>query len=82
MAFDDMFDNGEAESRPAAFPASRGIGPVEALRQPRQMFTGDSGPMILNAERDPVRVTPSVNFNHSTGPIATITNGVADQIVE
>jgi len=82
MPFDDMFDDGETQPRPAAFPASRGIGPIEAFRQPRQVFAGNSLPMIVDAKRDPVRVTPGADFNHRTGRIATITNGVADQIVQ
>ena len=82
MSFDDMFDDGEAKSGAAAFPASRGIGPVEAFCQPRQMLARDSRAMILDGNGDPIRVTAGGNVNYCTGLIAPISNGVADQIVE
>ncbi len=57
MAFDDMLDDRQAEPGAARFAAARGIDPIKALGQARQMIGGDP---VARDRVDPQQRPPAV----------------------
>src|SRR5260370_39027554 len=54
----DMLDDGEAEPRAAQLARARGVDPVEALGQPRQMIAGDAFAVIADGYGERRRALP------------------------
>jgi len=48
MAIEDVLDDCEPEPGPAHFARTRGVDPVEALGQPRQVFACDTFPAVAH----------------------------------
>src|SRR5713101_9134258 len=51
MGMDDPLDNGEPEPAAAACAPARRVGPVEALKEVRQVFRRDADPRITDGEK-------------------------------
>ena len=56
MARDDMFDDRETKPGTALSPALARIDPVETFGQPRQMFGGNPGAVVANAQNTVARL--------------------------
>ena len=82
MTFDDMLDDGETQACPSGFAAARRIDAIEALGDPRQVFARNARTVIADGHSDrcPSSLGPDLDLRVRT--IASITQGIAEEIVE
>src|SRR5436305_4629733 len=82
MPLDDVLDDREAKAGSARAPASRRIDAVESFGQSRQVFAGDSRPVVGYRYDDPPRRRACRDVDCGRRIVAAIADGIAEEIVE
>ena len=78
MVLHDGADDREAKARVAAGRPPRGIDPIEAVEQPRQMLGGDAGSVIRDFENDAVSAAEDADEDLAAGGL--MADGVGNEI--
>lgn len=78
MGLDDMFDNGETQSRAAQLSAPPLVDPIEPLEEPGEVLWGYAAPMIRDFYGNFALTMDSFNLHGTPG--LTVLDGIVKEI--